>query len=60
MLAGKHHGRLKPCMMKEGISLAGPSPRSVFRSWWQQLQVISSTFFEDEKEAKQIASKRSH
>nr|WP_314839036.1 translation initiation factor IF-2 [uncultured Flavobacterium sp.] len=62
MLAGKHHGKIKAMHDERGnvISVAGPStPVSVLGLDGAATAGDKFNIFEDEKEAKQIASKRS-
>lgn len=62
MLAGKHHGKIKAMHDERGhvVTLAGPStPVSVLGLDGAATAGDKFNVFEDEKEAKQIASKRS-
>ena len=62
MLAGKHHGKIKAMHDERGhvVSVAGPStPVSVLGLDGAATAGDKFNVFEDEKEAKQIASKRS-
>ncbi len=62
MLAGKHHGKIKAMHDERGniVTLAGPStPVSVLGLDGAATAGDKFNIFEDEKEAKQIASKRS-
>ncbi|MFE3846437.1 translation initiation factor IF-2 [Flavobacterium sp. LB3P45] len=62
MLAGKHHGKIKAMHDERGniVSVAGPStPVSVLGLDGAATAGDKFNIFEDEKEAKQIASKRS-
>jgi translation initiation factor IF-2 len=62
MLAGKHHGKIKAMHDERGnvVSIAGPStPVSVLGLDGAATAGDKFNIFEDEKEAKQIASKRS-
>ena len=62
MLAGKHHGKIKAMHDERGniVTIAGPStPVSVLGLDGAATAGDKFNIFEDEKEAKQIASKRS-
>ena len=62
MLAGKHHGKIKAMHDERGniVTIAGPStPVSVLGLDGAPTAGDKFNIFEDEKEAKQIASKRS-
>jgi len=62
MLAGKHHGKIKAMHDERGniVTVAGPStPVSVLGLDGAATAGDKFNVFEDEKEAKQIASKRS-